>query len=357
MLFRSIMVGVLAPSLMGCNILPKEEVFQKEVVIKEFETEEFSMTTVMRGDVCDYERIACIYKESNLQVVELDEWVMIEKVNVEVGDRVEVGDVLVTQMSGDIDSELDDYRYQIKLREAELQQLTGLKKLAIERQKLILDDEVSILAIEENYDMQIEQCRSAIEMNKNYLKTRENLTKEYQVTADISGKVTYVNEKAESNGYGEWGSGFGRMGGSRGKRIVTVSDGTMPYFITGIDSSDLIKDLDEGQMLNIVYGDQIFETTVHFPEEDEQVVQFVMDYYPEDIETGNQAYGKYIKAESKDVLYLPKSAVNKMGDSYVVYLEDENGLKNVREIEIGLMADNKVEIKSGLEFGDAVIVR
>ncbi len=56
-------------------------------------------------------------------------------------------------------------------------------------------------------------------------------------------------------------------------------------------------------------------------------------------------------------MYLPDSAVNKMGDSYIVYYEDENGLKSAKEVTVGLKAENKIEITSGLEFGDAVIVR
>ena len=46
-----------------------------------------------------------------------------------------------------------------------------------------------------------------------------------------------------------------------------------------------------------------------------------------------------------------------MGDTYVVYYEDENGLKSAKEVTIGLQADNKIEITGGLEFGEAVIVR
>ena len=66
---------------------------------------------------------------------------------------------------------------------------------------------------------------------------------------------------------------------------------------------------------------------------------------------------RYIIEEHNDVLYLPDSAVNKMGDSYIVYYEDENGLKSAKEVTVGLKAENKIEITSGLEFGDAVIVR
>ncbi len=86
-------------------------------------------------------------------------------------------------------------------------------------------------------------------------------------------------------------------------------------------------------------------------------VAFVFDYVPDDLETGASGYAKDIVDERKDVLYLPKSAISKMGDKDIVYCEDSSGFKVPVEVEVGLVADGKAEIVSGLNEGDAVIVR
>ena len=89
---------------------------------------------------------------------------------------------------------------------------------------------------------------------------------------------------------------------------------------------------------------------------DDDFIYFMLDHMPDNM-SDNIAYAKEVKEERKDVLYLPKSAVSKLGDKDVVYREDENGFKSPVEVKVGLVAQNKAEIVSGLEEGDAVIVR
>lgn len=60
--------------------------------------------------------------------------------------------------------------------------------------------------------------------------------------------------------------------------------------------------------------------------------------------------------EKKDVLYVPESAITEVNDKEIVYVENEDGIRSVQYVETGLHADNKVEIKSGLELGDKVIL-
>ena len=59
----------------------------------------------------------------------------------------------------------------------------------------------------------------------------------------------------------------------------------------------------------------------------------------------------------EDVLYVNASAVKHMDDKRFVYVQDENGLRAMAEVETGFEAGGFVEILSGLEEGDAVILK
>ena len=45
-----------------------------------------------------------------------------------------------------------------------------------------------------------------------------------------------------------------------------------------------------------------------------------------------------------------------VNDRKIVYVEDENGIRGVRDVETGLVTDKYIEIVSGLKEGDSVIV-
>lgn len=340
----------------ACSLIPQEEAFKTAAVVKDYKGDAFSMATVKRGDLRSFQNISCVYKESNTETVTLDEWVIIKNISVKVGDRVKAGDVLVTTMSDDVDSNIDEIKYEIKKRKLLIRQSKQMCELEIARQRALLDDEVSIRAIEENYDVKISGYKDELEYLRSSLKTAKDEQKNYQYTAGIDGVVTYVNENAVGFEYGINGD---RRGGNvkRGNKIVTISDGSKPCFAAKKDSSEYVSRLSENQGITVSTITSQYEAVVHFSKDEPNMVYFQLDYIPNDISDGNIANAEYVLQERKNVLYLPESAVNKMGSSYIVYYEDKNGLKNAKEVKIGLIAENKVEIVSGLEFGDAVIVR
>ena len=58
----------------------------------------------------------------------------------------------------------------------------------------------------------------------------------------------------------------------------------------------------------------------------------------------------------KDVLMVPKDAVMNANGQSIVYYQDENGMKAYKQVETGLVANDMVEIISGLTEGESVIV-
>lgn len=62
-----------------------------------------------------------------------------------------------------------------------------------------------------------------------------------------------------------------------------------------------------------------------------------------------------VVAEEKDVLYLPSENVNTSTEGDFVYVV-QNGTVKKKGVELGISSNSKVEIKSGLEEGDQVVV-
>ena len=351
-IFTSFICAASAISLAGCSLFPKEEVFETTALVQEAEEPEFSMTTVKRGDICEFNKINCEYSESNMQEVVLDEWVSIEKVCVNEGDEVHEGDVLVKVAYDEEEQEIsvEECRYKIKLKKEQIKKTKIMEKLELKKQKLIMDDETALRAIRERYDAERSGYNTELELLELELKEAKEIQDRYNIKAEMDGVVTYVNHNATEGFNHEWSFGRSR---NRGNRIVAISDGSMPRFTASYSTLKKKTNIKDGDEITVVSGNEEYQTTV---QTDGDSIYFMLDYTPE-VVSGNVAYAKEIIAERKDVLYLPKSAINKMGDKDIVYCEDENGFKNPVEVEVGLIAESKAEIISGLEEGDAVIVR
>lgn len=373
----------------GCSILPEEETFETTALVKEYEGTEFSMTNVRRGDVCEYNKVVCKYSESNIQDIELEPWIPIKKIHVKKGQKVKSGDVLITVVAGDIDEKIAEYEYQIKMKETQISQARHLCELEVKRQKELMDDKVAIRAIEERYDADISNLTAELEVQKTGLEQALEEREDFEIKATIDGTVTYVDNHIAKNSSGSEGEAFGFMNKEK-KKVVSISDGSMPRFTGSIDTASTVSkettgttagteaaggtasaegtetvagsegannkiELEEGQEINVVCNNKEYKTRVQYM--NSSTVAFVFDYVPDDLETGASGYAKDIVDERKDVLYLPKSAISKMGDKDIVYCEDSSGFKVPVEVEVGLVADGKAEIVSGLNEGDAVIVR
>ena len=75
-----------------------------------------------------------------------------------------------------------------------------------------------------------------------------------------------------------------------------------------------------------------------------------------DLEENDKGTFELVLDTRTDVLTLPEKTVSMMGDKQVVYYLDEEGIRRYCEVQTGLAANKIVEILSGLEEGDSVIV-
>ncbi len=77
----------------------------------------------------------------------------------------------------------------------------------------------------------------------------------------------------------------------------------------------------------------------------------------EDADYGEMAMVVVITDYKEDVLYIPDNALYSDVDSYYVYVQNENGERERRDIEIGFEWNNAVEITKGLEEGEVLYAK
>jgi multidrug efflux pump subunit AcrA (membrane-fusion protein) len=59
---------------------------------------------------------------------------------------------------------------------------------------------------------------------------------------------------------------------------------------------------------------------------------------------------------ARDVIALPRRVIHSAGGNYFVYVQNQLGIRAVRNIEVGLWGNTTVEIVSGIEAGELIIV-
>ena len=74
------------------------------------------------------------------------------------------------------------------------------------------------------------------------------------------------------------------------------------------------------------------------------------------LESGNTGAVNVVLDERKGVLYTLAEAVKTANGQRIVYCLDENGMKIMKNVETGLEAGEWIEIVSGLEEGDSVVL-
>ena len=284
------------PVISACALFPEEETFKTATVVQEYESEEFTMTTVRRGDIRDYRNIPCIYRQSNIDDVVISPWMEVERICVNVGDEVKEGDVLVEFVSEENDADIEEISYEIKMKKTLIRQAENMCELEIVRQKKALDDETMLKAIREKYAAQISSYEGELSVLQKQYDEAVAMKEAYQITASISGTVTYVDNSVVGGGRMNRG-GPGAMSRDFQNdeiRIVSVSDGSMPYFATEKDSSEYVSNLSEGERIKVTSVGNEYDVTVHFPKNDNEYVYFLLEYVPDNIENGNSANAEYV---------------------------------------------------------------
>lgn len=343
----------------SCSLLPEEETFSAAPLIREYEREEFELAFAERGDMELSEKISCTYVPVQTEALRYQVGgVYYDETFVEVGDRVEAGQLLAQLNVEGIEEKVKESEQQIEKLHIRIAALEENRSIALERRRIQMKDsssadmEEAMRELNEQYDGDLQSLQDSLYLAEIQLDEYKEQLAQRQLRAGIAGTVTYIRKV--SNGDRS----------VAGERFITIADSTMSLFRAETKYWDIFE---PGQEYVIVVNKAEYEAIVASEEElglkptekvegEKEYVYFRLKNPSFELEDGDRGTLTVVLDSRENVLQVPESAVTLANGQYIVYYQDEEGMKTYKPVEIGLQAGKMVEIISGLDEGESVIV-
>ncbi len=342
----------------ACSFAPKEELLPEPPVISEASVQEYRKAEVIRGDIIERVTVECSYNAFNREDLSFNiNGLNIYNIYVEEGDYVKAGDLLGELQMDELNEQIEKRLEEVEMINLRLTNDKVLKDFTLSTRDTLREFDDYNSQIESKYESEIASYDDKINRYEGELYIEEKrLNKLYeevekrQIISGIDGLVSYVAD------YNDWDQS------DKDKRFITIYNPESMVFVTNGDEAQLFT---PGQEVDISVLNTNYPAIVLSQEEvnkfngsdpEEGIVYLRPTEGGETLEINSRGFITFVLNEYLDVLYLPQSSVYKDQDRMIVYVEDEGGFKSIKEIETGIISDRKVEILSGLEEGDSVIL-
>lgn len=327
--FTAIALGVMI-ALSGCSLFPEEE----EVLappLKAPAEVSYTTTTVERGTIIDSVTVSGTFISTSSYDLSFDKRSgYLSELNVEPGQEVEKGQLL---------AKLDTDSLELDIKKQEL--LTERARIALNAAKSAEGATQSSIRLAE-IDYQLQQLQ---------LENLETELSKQSIFAPDNGVVSYIAK-----------SSVGEYVTARSTLIRVVDPSSLQIECTG----DKVSDFHLNQEVTVTidkqtYAGKVVMTSADAPdivmESGKAFVRIeVTDPLPEGELLGKTAEVELIREKKEDVLTVPRNVVSMYsGESYVLVLED--GVKKERIIETGIKNVTEIEVVSGLEEGEEIIIK
>ena len=331
-------------ALSGCYFLPEEEELLEAPVVKANEVS-YTTTTASRRDLVDQVITpGNIASGTEYNARFQDVGGNIKAVYVSAGDNVEEGQLLAEFETYELDKQIE--RMELELYREQLEY-----EIAVEKR------ESETVKAKELLDVQLMQN----DLDKLY--AEKEAAKLY---SGVAGTVSYVLTCSP----GDWVN--------PGVTVVTVIDVTDLYI--RINPSKEVGEFLIGRPITIRYEGEYFDGTIVrntsgkqwdeatqgvlmdenevelLGEESDDIIVKFNDLIPESSAVGNIADTLLVLDSRENVIVISANLVKTVNGAKVVYVFKDNQRIQV-SVSLGLQSGSLVEITSGLEEGDEVIIR
>lgn len=342
-------LGSCVLALSGCSLGKGKEspIFE----IEESTEQSYEMTRVMRGTIQKTGILSASYAQTNQEKLRFSiSGKRLAGIYVVPGSNVKKGDLLAELRMETEEAKIEECAASIEkktLQKEQLEEQRDFQKAALQKKRWSYTTEEyqeAEEALKWEYDYRIEDLEDEIVLLGRQLEELEQQVQGSRLYAGIDGTITKL---ANTKGYVS----------DEKTDFLVISDSTVCAFLGY--GAELMPYLEIGESRTFHTSDNTKEYTVVLKEKDETMGSFTFELPVPDysIPIGQRVLCTVTMETRENVLYLPKAAVHMANEQYYVYYIDEEGIRRMKDVETGLVADEHVEILSGLSEGEEVILR
>lgn len=338
----SITVSVMFCS---CSILPDDEQTLAPPIVKAQKTEYQTYTVVPKDISQSIKGTGSLISMVKKDLSFIQSGTRIKSINVKEGQKVKQGDILIVLDTGNLPDDIKIQENLVKKAQIKLDDQNSLLKKYISLPKDYqpsqkeLNDVINKIKASE-----IDLNNATIKLN--ILQRRQSLT---VLTSPINGIVTSI-EKIKP---GDTVEAY--------RKVITVTSPEGFYLYYQVVEKD-ISMIKKGMKAEITYDGKKYEGHVVKTQEDSSdeldmkgALLISIDNLPSDARLGGVAELVITTESRKNVIVIPKKALKNFNNNKVVQILDGESKKQV-DIKTGLETTDEVEILSGLDEGQKVIL-
>ncbi len=347
----SILTGLLICNLTGCMLLPKEEQTRKVAYAKSDELEEYSLTKSQRMDLEKTLEIPCVYRQLEEESLSFHrEKEMVVGVYVSKGQFVKKGMLLASLDTSTLKQEinmLEDQIEQAKQAIDQLQQKAEYDKKYIEldykyKRVTKVEHDQTISTIEDNLETDVKSKSDEIYILNMRLEDKNETLSGSTIVAPMDGMISFVRTDLENSICED------------GVAVIKLINPEKCAF--EIYKSEETSFLHIGQTYSVESPVGTCEGTLLPPgKETDSYIYLKLNEIPGGLVVGDRGVLHYLADSKMNALVLPTAYVHDGEGFKFVYMLDENNIKVIRKVEVGLQTVEFTEIVSGLDENDSVI--
>jgi hypothetical protein len=326
----------------GCFALPVEEESYTPSFFQLTPPPPWRTVEVRRGTVELFTSLVAAHEPAQQEILRFDVGgVAITGLYVNLGDEVEEGDIIASLARTGVSTELermlrDESRLMLRIEHEEERHAHTLWMAEVSG--VPVDDSPHL-----NRLADMREDLYMLRLEKDYVQ------RQYEsrlIRAGMSGVVTFVMPFAQ------------RTNSVLQQHVATISDHSVSFFVVRSREAAYLNvgdrfEMDVGGTLLWVEVIDPVEWGIERPEVEWVEAIFMVDgggvFAP-----GARGAIRVVFEAVHDVLYLPIRAVHTVGERRFVYVL-EDGIRRIRDVEIGRVGTLYIEITKGLELGEVIV--
>jgi membrane fusion protein (multidrug efflux system) len=291
------------------------------------------MTVTAEPQLADTFDLPAVVEPNRIVTVSAEVNGRVERIPLEEGSKVRAGDLLIKLNTDLIQPEFESAKAQVARDQIEFDRMTNLAKGSAATQRE-LDNATSQIAISK---ARLEGIRARLER-----------TSIFAPTAGVLNDLL-----VEEGEYVDSGNPVAQLVDTDTvKVVVEIPERDIAFFAIG-EKADIFVDT-KGQARSLT-GTITFISELADPRTRTTRTEITLDNKKRFLRSGQIVHVRLTRQILKDAVLIPLLAVIPMEDSKAVYVVNSTQAKR-REVEIGIIRGDQVQITSGLEPGDNLII-